>query len=74
MVISEHFADVTRVGEPTTFGHAKEKAHQPIGEVTADQQQMVVFQFMEQLFRREVFTLQRANKFECVFIRYHVGW
>ena len=44
-----------------TLGHTQEQACQPVGEVAADEQQVVVFEFVKEFFRREMLALQKGR-------------
>jgi hypothetical protein len=72
-VVGHDLADIARIGEPLALGHAQEQPRQPVGEVAADEQQMVVFEFVKQLLWREVFALQRTDELEQILIRQDVG-
>ena len=73
MVVGKDLSDVARIGEPLALGHAQEKPREPVGEIAADQQQVVVLEFVEQLFGRQVLGLQRADKLEHVLVGDDVG-
>ena len=73
VVIGHDLADIARIRQPMAFGHAQEQPRQPVGEVAADEQQVVVLELVEQLFGRQVLALQRADEFEQVFVGDHVG-
>ncbi len=73
VVVGQNFADVARIREALALRHAQEQARQPVAEVAADEQQVVVLELVEQLFRREVLALQRADELEQVLVGDHVG-
>ena len=73
VVVGEHLADVARIGQAPALGHAQEQARQPVGEIAADQQQVVVLELVEQLFGREVLGLQRADELQHVLVGDDVG-
>ena len=73
VVVGHDLADVARVGQPLALGHAQEQARQPVGEIAADEQQVVVLELVEQLLGRQVLALQRADELEQVLVRDHVG-
>ncbi len=47
MVIRQHFADVARVGEPLALRHAQKQSREPVGEVAADEEQVIVFELVK---------------------------
>ena len=73
MVIRQHLANIARIREPLTFRHAQKEPRKPVGEIAADEQQMIVFEFVKKLLRRQMFALQRTDEFEKILIRDHVG-
>ena len=73
VVVGQHLADVARVRQALALGHAQEQARQPVGEVAADEQQVVVLELVEQLLGRQVLALQRADELEHVLVGDHVG-
>ena len=73
VVVGEHLADVARIGQPPALGHAQEQAREPVGEIAADEQQVVVLELVEELLRRQVLALQRADELEHVLVGDHVG-
>ena len=74
VIIGEHLADIARVGEPLALRHAQKEARQPVGEIAADEQQVIVLELMKQLFGRQVFALQRADELKQVLVRYYISW
>ena len=73
VVVGQHLADVARVREALALGHAQEQARQPVGEVAADEQQVVVLELVEQLLGGQVLALQRADEFQQVLVGNDVG-
>ena len=73
VVVGQHLADVARVGQALALGHAQEQPRQPVGEIAADEQQVVVLELVEQLLRRQVLALQRADELEQVLVGDDVG-
>ena len=73
VIVGQHLADIARIGKPVPLGHAEEQPRQPVGEVAADEQQMVMLELVEKLFRRQVLALQRADELERVFVGDDVG-
>ena len=73
VVVGENLAHVARVGESAALRHAQEEPGEPVGEVAADHQQVVVLEGMEELLRDQVLALQRADELEHVLVGYDVG-
>ena len=73
VIVGQHFADVARVGQALALRHAQEQPRQPVGEIAADQQQVVVLELVEQLLGRQVLGLQRADELEHVLVGHDVG-
>ena len=73
VVVGEHLAHVARVGQPLALRHPQEQSRQPVGEVAADQQQVVVLELVEELLRRQVLGLQCADELEHVLVRYDIS-
>ena len=73
VVVGQHLADVARVRQALALRHAQEQARQPVGEVAADEQQVVVLELVEQLLGRQVLALQRADELQRVLVGDHVG-
>ena len=73
VVVCKHLAYVTRVGEPLALCHAEEEPRQPVGEVAADQQQVIVLELVEELLRSQVLGLQRADELQHVLVGDDVG-
>ena len=73
MAVGKDLADIARVRQAPALGHAQEQPRQPVGEVAADEQQVVVFQFVEQFLRHQVVALQRADELQRVLVGNHVG-
>ena len=73
VVVGEHLAHVARIRQALPLGHAQEQARQPVGEVAADEEQVVVLELVEELLGREVLALQRAHELQHVLVGDHVG-
>jgi hypothetical protein len=73
VAVGEDLADLARIRQAPALGHAQEQPRQPVGEVAADQEEVVVLELVEQLLRRQVLRLQRADEFQHVLVRDHVG-
>src|SRR5207244_4243216 len=53
--------------------HAQEQAREPVGEVAADEEQMIVLELVEELLRHQVLALQGADELEQILIGDDVG-
>ena len=73
VIVGHDLADVARVGQALPLGHAQEQSRQPVGEVAADEQQVIVLELVEQLLGRQVLALQRADELQQVLVGDHVG-
>ena len=73
VIVGQHLADVPRVRQALAFRHAQEQACQPVAEIAADEQQVVVLELVEQLLGREVLALQRADVLQEILVGDHVG-
>jgi hypothetical protein len=73
VVIRQHFAHVARVGQALALGHAQEQAREPVREIAADEEKMIVFELVKELLRRQVLALQRADELQQILIGDHVG-
>jgi len=73
VAVGKDFADIARIGQPPALGHAQEEPGEPVGEVTADDEQVVVLERVEKFFRRQVLALQRADELEHVLVGNDIG-
>ena len=69
VVVGQDLAEIARVRQAPALGHAQEQARQPVGKVAADQQQVTVLQFVEQLLGGEMLGLQGADELQHVLVR-----
>ena len=72
MIVGEHFAHFARIGKPAAFRHAQKETRKPVRKGAADHEQMAVLEFVEQLARREMLRLQRADKLHRILVGDHI--
>ena len=73
VIVRQHLADIARIGEPLALRHAQEQPRQPVGEIAADEQQVIVLELVEQPLGHQVLALQRADELQQILIGDHVG-
>jgi hypothetical protein len=73
VAVGEDLAHVARVGEAAALGHAQEEPREPVGEIAADDEQVVVLEGVKELLGRQVLALQRADEFQHVLVGDDVG-
>ena len=54
LAVGHDLAHIARIGQALALGQAQEQARQPVAEITADEEQVVVFQLVEQALRHQV--------------------
>jgi hypothetical protein len=67
-VVSENFEHLTGIRQAPALCRTQKDACDPIGEITPDNQQMIIFELIEQAFRTPALRLQCIKKFEQILV------